>query len=54
VPWKHDFLEQRSRAYDAVGDPLAGRARADLEAFERNEPPSIFKEAPAHLAHDAR
>jgi hypothetical protein len=35
APWTLDFLLYRRNCYDAVGDPRAGRARADLDDFLR-------------------
>jgi hypothetical protein len=35
APWNLDFLLYRRNCYDAVGDPRAGRARADLDEFLR-------------------
>jgi hypothetical protein len=38
VPWQREFLATRMLCYEEVGDPLAERARWDLEAFLRAEP----------------
>lgn len=38
VPWIERLLERRARAYEAIGSPLAGRARGDLERFRSREP----------------
>ena len=40
VPWREDVLRFRSNCYQATHDPRAGRARADLEEFQRQEPAS--------------
>lgn len=37
VAWNLEFLLFRRNCYEAMGDPRAGRARADLEEFLRNE-----------------
>jgi hypothetical protein len=36
VPWDSSILEMRATAYEAVGNPLAGRARRELTVFRRN------------------
>jgi len=33
VPWNESFLEARYRVYQALDNPLAPRAQADLETF---------------------
>jgi len=38
VPWLGDWLALRSNCYKSAGSPLAGRAVADFEAFQRGEP----------------
>jgi spermidine synthase len=40
VPWRADVLRYRSDCYLATGDARATEARADLEEFLRQEPPS--------------
>jgi len=37
VAWNLDFLLYRRNCYDALGDPRAGRARADMEEYIRND-----------------
>ena len=38
VPWQRDFLERRLGCYEALRDPRAASARADLAAFASAEP----------------
>jgi hypothetical protein len=38
VPWRRDFLERRLGCYEALRDPRAAAARADLAAFASAEP----------------
>jgi hypothetical protein len=35
VPWNEEFLVMRRAAYEATGNPLAAKARRDLELFRR-------------------
>ena len=39
TPWQSELLEARAQAYAAAGDPRAARARAELDAFWKLEPP---------------
>ncbi|MGE0711754.1 MAG: spermidine synthase [Planctomycetota bacterium] len=39
--WSEDWLELRARVYEQTGEPLAARARADLELFRSREGPSL-------------
>jgi tetratricopeptide (TPR) repeat protein len=39
VPWRADLLRFRASCYERVGDARAAEARADLQEFERHEPP---------------
>jgi hypothetical protein len=36
VPWNEEFLALRRSAYEATGNPLAGKARRDLNDYRRH------------------
>ena len=42
-PWKGDLLEERAHVYEEVGNPRAGVARKEFEAFARHAPAPFSK-----------